>query len=954
MPARAPQHYTNGFISSARKRERESLTITPITMSGPLLSKVTFEHHHDGFGLGYTHPRLSWRFIASEHALPAWTQTGYEIEFEWLSPSRPTETFSVESDESTLVPWPAEPLSSRARAAVRVRVRGRGNDEKGAPQETSSEWSSSSIVEAGLLKRYDWSAAFIANDSKPGSDREDDDELAPHPLRFRREFKLDAPGALSPGSRARLYITGLGVLKAYINGRRTSDEEMAPGWTSYQHRLNYRVHDVTDLLQAGGATNVLVVEVAQGWYAGRIGFDGGTRFNYGKDLGVLAQLEILTSQEQGLQPWRMCTDTTWRVKRSPIRSSSIYDGEVFDARDGDRLECDQPAPEPEGQSGWGATRELPWPGGEVVAPDAAPVRAVQLLDAVSVLRSNSGKVIVDFGQNLVGKVQVQDIDVPKDREVTLKHAEVMEDGELGTRPLRLAKATDTIISAGQPIRQWSPDFTFHGFRYVQVDGLGDSGAPLPAKDNFKALVMHTDLKRRGDFTCSKEMVNQLYRNVRWSMDGNFLSIPTDCPQRDERLGWTGDIQIFTPTANFLYDATGMLKDWLQDLKAEQMEDGKDFIPPFIVPSIPTPGWDHMPAAIWDDVVVLTPYALYEASGDRAILERHFESMRGWLERGLGDWLDPKAPTDDPAGGVTDDVLVADAYLVRVTTVFADVCRVLDKTAEHAQYLQQAIQLKQAFQHKYITPAGNLMSNTQTGIALAVRFGLYHRDDQNGAQELATAGARLEKLVRRAGFRIATGFAGTPAILGALTRVGRPQLAYRMLLEKDCPSWLYPVGMGATTVWERWDSLLPDGRVNPGDMTSFNHYALGAVAEWLHTTVGGIGAAPGSGWRKVQVRPVPGGRVDRAVVSFDGPYGLVRCEWWLEGGKFSMKLDVPPNSCAEVTLPSEQQQEQATGGTASGRVVGSGTHHFICDFDPGEWPPKPIIAPHRDPPEEHIA
>ncbi|KAK8029613.1 glycoside hydrolase family 78 protein [Apiospora rasikravindrae] len=924
-------------------------------MSSPLVSKVTFEHHHDGFGLGYSRPRLSWRFTTSENPLSGWKQTAYEVEVEWLSPKRPTETFSVESDESTLVPWPAEPLSSRGRAAVRVRVRGRGNEEYGASQETSSEWSPPSIVEAGLLERDDWAASFIAADSEPSSSVGDDDELAPHPLRFRKEFKIDA-SVFSSGSRACLYITGLGVLKAYINGHRTSDEEMAPGWTSYHHRLNYRVHDVTDLLKAR-ETNVIVVEVAQGWYAGRLGFDGGTRFNYGKDLGVLAQLEISNDGEEP-QPWRLCTDTTWAVKRSPIRSSSIYDGE------GDAsLEWTQPVQENNGQSGWESTRELPWPGGELVAPDAAPVRVVQTIDAVSIFQSTSGKTIVDFGQNLVGKVQVQEIDIPKDREVTLKHAEVMEDGELGTRPLRLAKATDTVMSAGKPLHQWSPEFTFHGFRYVQVDGLTDSDSPLPAKENFKALVMHTDLKPRGEFTCSEETVNQLYRNIRWSMKGNFLSIPTDCPQRDERLGWTGDIQIFCPTANFLYDSTGMLKDWLQDLKAEQME-YDDFIPPFIVPSIPTPGWPHMPAAVWDDVLILTPYALYESSGDRAILERHFESMRGWLDRGirrdttdglwdqghwqLGDWLDPKAPADDPAGGVTDDVLVADAYLVHITTVFADACKVLGKTEEHAKYAQQAAQLKEAFQHKYITPAGNLMSNTQTGIAIAVRFGLY-RD----ARDLETARSRLEKLVRRAGFNIATGFVGTPAILGALTSVGRSQLAYRMLLEKTCPSWLYPVTMGATTVWERWDSMLPDGSINPGSMTSFNHYALGAVAEWLHATVGGISAAPNSGWRRILVRPVPGGSITSAAVSFDGPYGLVRCEWRLEGVKFTVKLVVPPNSSAEVTLPSEQSQQGAGDGTSC-RVVGSGTHHFTCDFDPGEWPPKPIIAPHREAPTKDVA
>ncbi|KAK6836026.1 hypothetical protein PG987_006521 [Apiospora arundinis] len=909
--------------------------------AAPRVSKVSFEHHHDGFGLGHSKPRLSWSFIASDDTLPGWTQTGYELEIEGQSKS-----FSVESDQSILLPWPAEPLVSRARASVRVRVR--GSDKNGSSGEITSDWSEPAVVEAGLLKREDWVASFIAaNDQSSGLLAEDQ---GLRPLRFRKEFKLDATSFSSTGSRARLYITGLGVYKAYINGKRTSDEEMAPGWTDYKYRLNYRVHDVTGLLQAG-ATNVIAVEIAEGWYAGRLGWDGGTRFIYGKDLGVLAQLEITSQDSATSQPWSMSTDTTWMVGSSPIRSSSIYDGEAFDAReDSAKIDWTRPLQQMANEKiDWGVTRELPWPGGELVAPDAAPVRVTKIVDAVSVFQSESGKTIVDFGQNLVGKVQVQEIDVPRDGQVTLKHAEVMENGELGTRPLRLAKATDTVVSAGQPLHQWAPQFTFHGFRYVQVDGLTQ---PLPAKENFKALVMHTDLKRRGEFSCSNQMVNQLHSNIRWSMDGNFLSIPTDCPQRDERLGWTGDIQVFSPTANFLYNTTGMLKDWLLDLQSEQME-FEDFIPPFVSPSIPIPGWPHMPAAIWDDVVVLTPYDLYQSSGDRSILEHHFESMRGWLEKGvlrdptdnlwdqshwqLGDWLDPKAPADDAAGGATDDVLVADEYLCHVTTVFADVCRVLGKTDEHAKYAEQAAQLKQSFQRKYISPAGNLMSNTQTGLSLAVRFGLYHNDNEVET----TAQFRLDKLVRREKFHIATGFAGTPAILGALVRVGRPQLAYRMLLETTCPSWLYPVTMGATTVWERWDSMLPDGRINPGSMTSFNHYALGAVADWLHSTVGGITTKPGTGWRTVLVQPVPGGDLTSAAVSFDGPYGMVSCEWsFEEQKKFTMKLVIPPSSVAEVTLPSELNKP-----TEGKIMVGSGTHNFTCAYDPGEWPPQPIGQPH---------
>lgn len=919
-------------------------------MATPLVGRPTFEHHHDGLGIGYARPRISWQFLASDDTIPDWKQSSYDLEVTWAARPEP-EVFHVASDSSILVPWPAAPLTSRGRASVRVRSHGTGTEVQGGCQGTTG-WSEPASVECGLLRRGDWTASFVTSSTRIGPD-------GPlRPLRFRREFHLGREMG-SGLSRGRLYITGLGVYKAYVNGRPTSDEEMAPGWTDYNFRLNYRVHDVTSLLRCPGP-NVIAVEAAEGWYAGRLGFRQGTRFNYGgRELAVLAQLEI--AQAGNPRPWTLASDESWSVGPSALTFSDIYDGEVVDQR----LEQEGwQRPGFEAGGGWVPARQVPWPRCELVAPDAPPVRITERLAAVNVFRSRGGKVIVDFGQNLVGRVQVGLVDMPAGREITLRHAEVLEHGELGTRPLRLAKAADTLISSGDKVESWTPRYTFHGFRYVQVDGWPGSEGVLPARENFTALVMHTDLRRRGRFTCSNQLVNRLHENITWSMRGNFLSIPTDCPQRNERLGWTGDIQVFCPTASFLYDTVGFLGDWLQDLAAEQLQEGRGCIPPLICPQIPTPGWPHMPSAVWDDAVVLTPHALYESSGDSALLERQFRSMRGWLDEGvrrdvdglwdpdlwqLGDWLDPRAPPDDPANGVSDNVLIADAYLVHVTGLFASTCRVLGRMAEFETYDQQARDLRRAFHHKYITPAGYLASNSQAAIALVLRFSLY-RDAENAE----VLGARLDKLVRRAGFRIATGFAGTPAILFALSGVRRSQLAYRMLLEKTCPSWLYPVTMGATTVWERWDSMLPDGSLNPGTMTSFNHYALGAVADWLHATVGGISQLQ-PGWRVVRVRPVPGGTITSAAVSFDGPSGVVSCSWrWLRGEEFEMELVVPPNSTAHVTLPSELRAVADADEDEPYRVVGSGLHHFRCPYRAGEWPPKPIVAPHRIAPAEQIA
>lgn len=900
-------------------------------MKLPTLSSPTFEHHHNGLGIGCSKPRLSWKFLYTDETAPGWSQAAYEIEVTPSSTGQAT-SYKVHSEESVLVSWPAEPLRSRDSSTVRVRAFGRSANAES--KEESTPWSQPATVETGLLDERDWQASFI------GSTQKGETDGTLRPLRFWKTFQVSPNGKTV--EKARLYITALGVFDVYINGRLASDECMAPGWTSYKHRLYYRVLDVSSFL-IPQTENTLGIEVGEGWYAGRLGFKGGKRFWYGEELGVLAQLEV--SYGEGAS-WTLVSDDTWNSALGPIQSSSIYDGEVYDQRqDRGWNPADQDA---------SATMVMPWPSARLALPDAPPVRIIESRAVETLFQSKSGKTILDFGQNLVGKLLVKSVRLPNGHKLTFKHAEVMEHGELGTRPLRVAKCTDTVIGAGEELRDWTPKFTFHGFRYVQVDGW--PGGSMSAKDDIRALVMHSDMKRRGYFSCSNPWVNQLHRNVVWSMKGNFLSIPTDCPQRDERLGWTGDLQVFTPTASFLYDSVGLIGNWLEDVAAEQLEEGRSGIPPLVVPNVLPPNWPHMPQAVWDDVTVLTPNVLYDYSSDRALLERQFASMQAWLDQGidrgsdglwnndrwqLADWLDPSAPPEDPGYGRTDNVLVANAYLVHVTAVFARLCRVLGQDALAARYAEDADRLRSRFQWKYISPEGNLMSNSQTGISLAVRYGLYP-----GQEQLAVAAASLGKLVRSARFHISTGFAGTPEICHALTGVGHSQLAYRMLLEKTCPSWMYPVTMGATTIWERWDSMLPNGDINPGQMTSFNHYALGAVADWLHTTVGGVSPLE-PGWKVIRVKPVPGGNLTSAKVKFDGPYGLVENSWdWNpeEDGRFHMVLRIPPNTTAVVTLPGETSESP----------VSSGVHSFTGFFKAGEWPPKPLVAANQPLPVDQIA
>ncbi|KAJ5887274.1 hypothetical protein N7504_011321 [Penicillium tannophilum] len=885
----------------------------------PSITSVSFEQHATGLGIGTPSPRISWKFAATEHTVPNWEQKSYDIEIQRGSSS--PESYHVNASKSVLVPWPSQPLVSREPAQVRVRSHG-------GPCNEPTEWSSWTTVECGLLNPQDWTARAITSPAKQA-------EGPLRPLRLRKTFKLSADALQD----AHLYITSLGVFQAYINGIPVGDHCMAPGWTSYHHRLNYEVFDVASLLRAN-EENVIAVELAEGWYATRLGFLGGQRFIYGDEMALIAQLEIKSVQDRV----SVVSDASWKCHASALITSEIYDGEVYDAREEQKgwntLLFDQ-------ESSWDAVRETEFPKTEFVAPNAPPVRVTQTVKPIEIITTPSGKKIVDFGQNLVGRVRIPSLINPTGHTVTLIHAEVLENQELGIRPLRIAKCTDTIISAGSEIFDWSPRFTFHGFRYVQIGGWN------PTLENLVAEVMHTDLHRTGWFNCSHEMINKLHENATWSMRGNFLSLPTDCPQRDERLGWTGDIQVFGPSASFLYNTAGMLGDWLKDLSVEQLahEHG---IPPFVIPNvIPETLWPTFPQAVWDDVTVLLPWTLYQSYGDTEILRRQYPSMKAWVDVGilrgpdnlwedtifqLADWLDPTAPPDNPGNSRTDGTLVADAYLVHVTRTLASISKIIDEKLDAERYEADYHTLKSRFRAKYVSSTGLLVGDTQTALALAIVFDLI--DDP---AQLATTGDRLARLVRKSKFQVSTGFAGTPIITHALTKAGYPQLAYRMLQEKSCPSWMYPITMGSTTIWERWDSMRPDGSINPGEMTSFNHYALGSIINWLHTTVAGVSPLE-PGWREFLVKPVPGGTVTSAEVVYETAYGKLECSWVLADQCFKLQLVVPPNSRAKVVLPGNKDK----------KWIGSGQYTFETKFDSQVgWPPKALVPPMFHPEDSFV-
>jgi alpha-L-rhamnosidase len=845
-------------------------------MPGVQVGPVRFEHHRVALGIGECAPRLSWRI---ESAPEGWRQAGYEIQVD-------SARHRVESPESVLVPWPTSPLQSRDRRTVRIRV-------TGADGETSP-WNARAVVETGLLQAGDWTARMIIP------------EADPTPL-VRKEFRLDGPVA-----SARLYITAHGLYRAEINGQPVADDAFAPGWTSYHHRLRYQTYDVTRLLRGGD--NVLGAQLADGWFRGRLTFARGKRNIYGARLGLLAQLMVVLADGRTVV---VGTDDSWRSSTGPVTSADLYEGENYDARFG--------------QSGWTAPgfddsswlpcRVTEFDVGTLVAPDGPPVRPVAQVPVSEVLTSPSGRTLLDFGQNLVGTLRIR-VRGPRGMMVTLRHAEVLEHGELGVRPLRTATAADRYTLRGDPAgEEWQPRFTFHGFRYAEVTGWPGQ---LRAED-VTAVVYHSDLERTGWFECSDPLLTKLHENVVWGMRGNFLDVPTDCPQRDERLGWTGDIGVFAPTAAYLYDCAGFLASWLKDLAADQTPDG---VVPLFVPRVDLSGpfAEPMPQAGWGDAAVLVPWVIYQRFGDADVLRRQYRSMCAWVDGltarlgagtlfdqppfQLGDWLDPAAPPDNPAAAATDPVLVATAYRVRAAQVLSDIATVLGEEADAAKYAELADSVRQAFHDEYVTPNGRVASDSQTGYALALAFALLSEEHQR-----ARAAARLVEVVRLKAHKIATGFLGTPLICDALTSAGAVDDAYQLLTQQDCPSWLYPVTMGATTIWERWDSMMPDGSINPGEMTSFNHYALGAVADWMHRVLGGL--APGApGYRVINVAPQPGGGIAWATTAHLTPYGRAEVSWRRADGNLAVDVAVPVGTTAVVTLPGTAPIE-----------VGPGSHRF---------------------------
>ncbi|MFF3884315.1 alpha-L-rhamnosidase [Streptomyces sp. NPDC001914] len=712
-------------------------------------------------------------------------------------------------------------------------------------------------------------------------------------------------------ARARLYATALGLYEIHLNGHRVGRDQLAPGWTDYRERVQYQTYDVTSLVRPGA--NAVGAWVAPGWYAGNVGMFG--PHQYGERPALLAQLEV--EYADGTRE-RVTSGTDWRATAGPIVAADLLNGETYDAR----AETDGWTSPGFDDRTWLAVRAAgdAAPGRIVAQPDG-PVRVAAERPAEKVTEPAPGVHVFDLGQNMVGSVRLR-VSGEAGTTVRLRHAEVLNpDGTLYTANLRSAAATDTYVLKGGGEETYEPRFTFHGFRYVEVTGYPGT----PTAGAVTGRVMHTSAPFTLDFETDVPLLNQLHSNITWGQRGNFLSVPTDTPARDERLGWTGDINVFAPTAAYTMESARFLAKWLVDLRDGQTAEGA-FTD--VAPMVGTVGNG---VAGWGDAGVTVPWSLYQAYGDRQVLADAWPSVRAWLgylehhskgllrpADGYGDWLNVSDETPKD--------VIATAYFAHSADLAARMATALGE--DPAPWTGLFDRVREAFRDAYVGADGKVRGDTQTAYVLALSMDLVP-----DALRTAAAG-RLVDLIRARDWHLSTGFLGTPRLLPVLTDTGHTDVAYRLLLQRSFPSWGYQIDRGSTTMWERWDSIRPDGGFQTPDMNSFNHYAYGSVGEWMYATVAGISPG-GPGYREIVVRPRPGGGVTSARATFTSLYGPVSTRWRQRSDGFDLSCAVPANTTAEVWIPAAGPDAVAHTGAALLRTedgcavyrVGSGSHRF---------------------------
>jgi alpha-L-rhamnosidase len=850
------------------------------------LQNVLIENRTNPVGLDIKQPRFSWQLVSDKKDV---MQSAYEIKVSDENKKQVWTSGKINVSQSVFVPYAGPALASGTKYTVQVRVWDNNNK--------ASNWAEG-WWQTALFETSDWKAKWIMSAAP------EDSTFQPSPL-FRKEFKSTKKIA-----SATAFITSQGLYEAFINGKRVGDSYLTPGWTSYNKRLQYQQYDVTNLLASGN--NAIGISLGNGWYRGFIGFSNQHDF-YGKKIAALFQLNIKYTDGS---TETIISDETWKSSTGSITSSEIYHGESIDNRK------DQPNWNLAGfdDSKWTAAKLKEDDKVNLVATYNEPIKKHETFKAVKVFTTPKGENIIDFGQNLVGWVRLKATGKAGDK-ITIYHAEVLDKaGNFYTENLRPAKQKNEYILKGGAEETFEPHFTFQGFRYIKVEGYPGTIKP----ENFTAIALYSDMKQTGTFTSSNPLINQLQHNIQWGQRGNFLDVPTDCPQRDERLGWTGDAQAFARTASFNFGVNDFFSKWLKDVALDQV-DGRV---PFVVPNVLGP--DASASAGWADAATIIPWAMYTAYGDKRILEDQFESMKQWvgfMERNstnylwnkgfhFGDWLFYR-PFDDNDGrsAVTDKYLIAQCFFANSVEIVVNTAAVLGKSGDVAKYSELLKNVKDAFVKEYVTPNGRLVSGTQTAFVLALNFDMLPE-----AMRAPTA-ARLVENIKSYNNHLTTGFLGTPYLCHVLSRFGYSDVAYTLLLQESYPSWLYPVKMGATTIWERWDGIKPDGTFQTPGMNSFNHYAYGAIGDWMYRVVAGIDTKPNAaGYKEIVIKPTVDGRLAEASAEYQTYYGKIKSSWKISGGKLQLDVEIPANTKATIYVPGGETVD-----------VGSGVYSFTSNF-----------------------
>jgi alpha-L-rhamnosidase len=845
------------------------------------ISHLTCEYRTNPLGIDVLEPRLSWQMQSDRRGAH---QSAYRI-FVSLSEKdlendshQLWDSGKVDSDQSVHVPYTGKPLASGQRVYWKVRVW----DENGQEIDSSSAW-----WEMALLEPGDWNADWLGAAFYGGPRT-----TSPAPF-LRKEFSLQKQVV-----SARLYATAIGLYECHLNGVSVGDALLTPGWTDYSRRIQYQAYDVTDLLRPGA--NALGAILGDGWGVGHIAWVG--RQRYADQPRILAQL-VLSYTDGSREIIR--TDKRWKVTSGPILESDFLMGESYDAR----RELTGWSHSGFEDGLWSPAEVFPHPGAKLVATNGPVVKRQEELRPVNIRKIPeivNPRWIFDLGQNMVGWIRLR-VRGEKGRTITIRYAEVLNpDGTLYTTNLRTARSTDHYTLKGGEQEIWEPHFTFHGFRYVEL--LNYPGTPT--EETITGIVVHSEMAPTGKFECSDPLINQLQHNIIWGQKGNFIDVPTDCPQRDERLGWTGDAQVFVRTAAFNMNVASFFTKWMKDLEDAQYPDGSY---PAVAPN--PSAWsigDGGPA--WADAGVICPWTIYQSYGDTRLLEEHYPSMQRFIEflsntsrdgircyeeytgwHGFGDWL--ALDGSDGREGGTSKELIGTAFFAHSTRLMADIALTLGKEDDNLHYRALSERVRKAFNKRFVNQDGTIRKGTQTAYVLALQFDLLPQELRSRAIDELVGDIRKRKN------HLSTGFIGTPYINWVLRDNGHLDTAYNLLKQTSWPSWLYSATQGATTIWERWDGWTHDkGFQDPG-MNSFNHYAYGAVGAWIYAVIGGIDLDPDQpGYKHILMRPQPGGALTSARAELQSMYGRIQSAWSLDNGFFEWQLEIPANTTATVYIP----------------------------------------------------